>query len=398
MTVMRFWVLLLTLWIPTSVLAQHDSALTNRAFGNVPPIASSEVDPGLPPGTVQVRVVDEQGSPVKGAAVRLGIMQSSGTRDSEACMSSEDGLCEFSDLSMDSGFSYRANVPFNGARYSSMPFRLDPKHGQKVSIRRLSTTQNDSRVFQVVGRTMVEFREDRVRITQDAQLANLGAETYVFPEGGLALRLPDGFTSFDSRKVMTDQRLAATDEGLSISGSLPPGRVRLTWAYDVPLTGSTFEIEHPVPFPTMEYHVMSDQVDGMTLEVQGFPVGRVVDGGDRRFMSTRHSRRPNDPPLETVSIVIRGIPHGRAVPLAAVAMASLLALLGLSMLWRPSEERAAISRAQNRRRDELLDEIAKLEREREAEQLGPLYYERRRRELRDELAIALRMQHEALDD
>jgi hypothetical protein len=395
---MRFAALLFALWIPSAAFGQHDSELVNRAFGNVDPIASSEVDPALPPGTVQVRVIDEQGNPVAGAAVRLGIMQSSGVRESEACATDAGGLCEFSDLAMDSSFSYRANVPFEGARYSSMPFRLDPKHGQKVSIRRLPTTTDDRRVFQIVGRTMVEFKEDRARITQDAQLANLGSDTYVFPKGGLALRLPDGFTAFDSRKVMTDQRLSATEEGLSISGSLPPGRVRLTWAYDLPLSGSSFRLEHPIPFDTMEYHVMSDYLDGMTLEVEGFPLGRVVEGADRRFMITNRTRSANDSPLESVRILVRGIPHSQAVPLAAAAIAAILALLGLNMLLRPGREEGAMAKAQTRHRDELLDEIVRLEREHRTEQVGPKYYERRRRELRDELAMALRAQREALDD
>ena len=174
--------------------------------------------------------------------------------------------------------------------------------------------------------------------------------------------------------------------------------MHLTWAYELPLTGSNFELEHPIPFPTMEYHVMSDYLDGMTLEVEGFPVGSVVDGGDRRFILTRRTRRPSDPPLEGIRIVVRGIPHSRAIPLAAAVIAAILALLGLNMLLRPSVERTAIRKLQSQRREELLHEIVRLEREHESEQDGPKYNQRRRRELRDELAIALRAQHEALDD
>ena len=52
-------------------------------------------------------------------------------------------------------------------------------------------------------------------------------------------------------------------------------------------------------------------------------------------------------------------------------------------------------RVREDRRAELLDDIASLESQRRAEAIGPSFYEHRRRELTDELAIVLRMQREA---
>ena len=48
-------------------------------------------------------------------------------------------------------------VPYDGARYSSTPFRLDPGKGQRVRVLRLATTDDARKVFQVIGRTMIEF-------------------------------------------------------------------------------------------------------------------------------------------------------------------------------------------------------------------------------------------------
>jgi hypothetical protein len=385
----------LLLWVPSIVSAQQDEAVVNRVTGNVPDLVTSVVDPELAAGTIAVEVVDGAGAPVSKQAVRLGVMEQSGGRDSKACVTDEKGACSFDALLTDTKHSYRVNVPYNGARYSCTPFRLDSVKGQRVRVVRLPTTTDNRRVFQVLGRTMIEFRDGRAHIQQEARLTNLGEATYVLPEGGFSIRLPDGFKAFDSMEVMTDQRLAATDDGLEISGSIPPGRVDLMWTYDIPASGTSMLIEQPVPFATMEYQVISDYVDGMTMEVEGFQVARVHEGGDRRFLVAGMMRRPGDAPIDPLRIHIRGIPGGGPLPYFAAAIAAIFLFLGIWLLFRPLDRTVIMARVREDRRAELLEDIASLESQRKAESIGPSFYEHRRRELTDELAIVLRMQSEA---
>ena len=166
-------------------------------------------------------------------------------------------------------------------------------------------------------------------------------------------------------------------------------------AYDIPVEGTSMVIEQAMPFATMEYQVVSDYVDGMTLEVEGFQVARVHEGGDRRFLVAGLMRRPGDPPVDPLRIHVRGIPGGGPLPYIASAIAAIFLFLGIWLVSRPSDERAVAARAQRERQTELLDEIAALERQRAEEAVGPSFYEHRRRELTDELAIVLRMQREA---
>ena len=385
----------LLLWAPSMASAQQDQAVVNRVTGNVPDLVTSVVDSELPAGTIAIEVVDEVGAAVPKQAVRLGVMEQSGGRESKACVTDDKGTCSFDALLTDSKHSYRVNVPYNGALYSCTPFRLDAAKGQRVRVVRLPTTTDNRRVFQVLGRTMIEFRDDRAHIQQEARLTNLGEATYVFPEGGMSIRLPDGFKAFDSMEIMTDQRLAATDDGLGISGSIPPGRVDLMWTYDISASGTSMLIEQPVPFATMEYQVISDYVDGMTMEVEGFQVARVHEGGDRRFLVAGMMRRPGDAPIDPLRIHIRGIPGGGPLPYFAAAIAAIFLFLGIWLLFRPLDRTAIMARVREDRRVELLDEIASLESQCKAEAIGPGFYEHRRRELTDELAIVLRMQSEA---
>jgi hypothetical protein len=383
------------MWAPSIGFAQQDEAVVNRVLGKVPELVTSTVDAELPAGTIAVEVVDATGAAVPKQAVRLGVMEQSGGRDSKACVTDEEGMCSFDDLLTDSKHSYRVNVPYEDARYSSTPFRIDTDKGQRVRVVRLPTTTDNRRIFQVLGRTIIEFRDNRAHVQQEARLANLGEATYVFPDGGMSIRLPDGFKAFDSMAVMTDQRLAATEDGLDISGSIPPGRVDLMWTYDIPVGGTSMLIEQQVPFSTMEYQVISDYVEGMTMEVEGFQVARVHEGGDRRFLVAGMMRRPGDAPVNPLRIHVRGIPGAGPLPYLAGAIAMLFVFLGIWLLFRPLDQTAILARVRGNRRAELLDEIAALESQRKAESIGPSFYEHRRRELADELAIVLRMQSEA---
>jgi len=393
---MRLFALIgLLAWGSSIALAQQDQTVVDRVLGNVPELVTSVVDPKLPAGSILVEVVEPSGAPVSKQAVRLGLMEQSGGRESKACVTDEKGTCSFDTLLTDDKHSYRVNVPYQGARYSSTPFRLDATSGQKVRVVRLPTTTDGGRIFQVLGRTMIEFKEDRAHVSQEARLTNLGDTTYVFPDGGLPIGLPEGFTGFDSMAVMTDQRLAVTDDGLELGGSISPGRVDLMWSYDVPIDGTSISIEQAVPFATMEYQVISDYVDGMTLEVEGFQVARVHEGGDRRFLVAGLMRRPGDPPIDPLKIHIRGFPGGGPWPYLASAIAAIFVFLGIVLVSRPLDQTAAFARVRDDRRAELLDEIASLENQRKTAAIGPHYYEQRRRELTDELAIVLRMQSEA---
>jgi hypothetical protein len=211
----------------------------------------------------------------------------------------------------------------------------------------------------------------------------------------MKIQLPDGFKAVNTRKSMTDQQITGTDEGVDITGSIPPGRANLMWTYDIPVTGTDIVFEQRVPFATMEYQVVSDYVDGMSLEVEGFQTARMHDGGDRRFLVSGLMRRPGDPPIDPLRIRIRGIPGGGVLPYVATAIAIVFLVLGFVLVTRPADSSASVAKVREAREAELLEEIAALEGDRASEAIGPTFYEQRRRELTDELAVVLRMKSEA---
>ncbi len=360
-----------------------------RAMGRPQPVARHEADPAIAVGAIKVTVVDHRDIPVEGAVIRLGLMARDGGRESANGQTARDGTYTFTDL-VTRGQSYRVNVLHDGATYSSSPFQLPQSSGMAVRVRRLPTTREENTVFQMIGQTMLEVQNERMHITQQAQLVNFRDATYVFPEEGLQVELPDGFVGFNGQKVMSDQRLEANERGFVIRGSLPPGRVILTWTFDIPITGDAMHFSQPLPVPTFRYRVLSDYAPGITLSVDEFPPPEKYEANGRSVFLTELERRPEDPRLSRIAVTIRGIPGPGPYRWLAIGAGAILLLMGFTWLFRPAEA-TLIAAAREDRREELLKEISELEHSFAKGEIGPRYRDRTLNAKVDELASLLRL-------
>lgn len=351
-------------------------------------IARALADEAVSAGTIAVLVVDHRGAPVAGQKVRVGIMRAEGGRSELEALTDEAGEARFEGLPTGVEQSYRPSIEFDGARAATNPFRLEPDRGMRVELRRLQVTRDPRYLLQTLASTQLEFRQPgRVRVTQGARLLNPTTHAYVFPEGGHAVTLPEGAVAFQTRASMGDQRIIPSEGGFRVEGSVPPGSVELVWAYDLPLSGDTFELRMPMAFRnTMSHRVIVEQVQGMDVAVEGMGGAFTHTLGGKRQLIVERQMRATDPPLETLAIRLTGIPSEGPLRTAAAWISALLALLGVAALFvakgrapqgSPIKE-AAIAR--------LVEEIRALDREREAGEIGPEYHARTRGEKMAELA------------
>jgi hypothetical protein len=363
-------------------------ATLERAFRE-PRVASADPSPALPPGQIRVRVVDEHGDPVPSQAIQLGVMRQGGDRERMPGVTDASGVFVYTDLPTGSGQAYRVNVPRDGATYSSTPFQLPTGMGYDVRVEVRPTVRSDRSLLLVLGQTMVELRDERLHVIQQARLSNLGAATYLFPEGGTRIRLPRGFTAFQTQPVMTDQRVVEiAGEGIRIEGSLPTGQVTLAWAFDLPVTGSEMEIEIPNPFRTFQYRVIATAPRGMSMEVDDMPTPVRFDDHGQPLLGTEVQRSPEQAPLSMIRIRLRGIPGPGPARWVALGIASLFVALGLVLFARRGRtDGGAAHRAA--RRKELLAEADALERDFEAGEVGPEHRQSRRAAIVRELAVLL---------
>jgi len=375
---------------PQAQTAQQRQIAADRMAGRVPPLATAERDPSLPTGTIRVTVVDAADRPLPGVRVRVGVMRQAGARDAVFGETGPAGVALIEDLSTGSDQAYRVAVSHQGATYGAPPFRLETDAGHSVRIRRLDTTSDTTMLLQVLGQTHLEYRNGRLHITEQTQLTNLGDETIVFGDG-LHYPLPSGFKAFQSPAQMTDQRVVPDDRGFLLKGSVPPGTVTLSWAYDLPLEGSEIRVAHDMPFRTYAYRVFSDARPGMTLDVEGFPEPQVHQSQGRRMLVTQLERNPEDPVFDRLVVSVEGIPTPGPLRWLAVGGALVLLLLGLLLVTQGGRAAEVRIEARERRKREILDAAVALDEARSRGEVGPKYHAREMNALTEELASLLRL-------
>jgi hypothetical protein len=361
-------------------------ATLERAFRE-PRVASADPNPSLPPGQIRVHLLDVRGQPVPEHEVQLGIMRQGGDRERTPGRTDGQGFFTYTGLPTGTGQAYRVNVPHEGATYSCTPFQLPVEMGYDVRVEVRPTVRADRSLLLVLGQTMVELRDERLHIIQQARLSNLAPATYLFPEGGTRIVLPDGYTAFQTQPVMTDQRVVElAGQGVRIEGSLPTGQVTLAWAFDLPVTGREMEIEIPNPFRTFQYRVLSTAPRGMTMDVEDMPATVRLEDQGQPLLGTEIQRSPDQPAFSSIRIRLGNIPGPSPARLYAVGAALLLLLAGLALGGRrPKTDRGRAAR--EARRKALLEEAALLEAEVAAGDVGPETRQSRRNAIVRELAM-----------
>jgi hypothetical protein len=367
----------------------------HAGMGGMPearPIATERPSPSLATGTIRVRVTDSEGRPAAFAEVELATMKSDSTRSATASKAGADGTALFTGLATGDRQAYRINVPYQGAKYSSSPFRMPFSGGYDVEVRRLPVTQDARMLVTYVGATSVELKDDRLKVVQQTRLMNVGRETYVFPEAGTLVPLPKGYLAFQTQDAMTDQRVVdAPGEGARVHGSLPPGEATLLWAFDMPLSGSEAQFGIDLPWLVFAYRVITDAPEGMSLRVKDMPEPWLHRDEGRRFWVTETQRHAGDAPFRRVELAIAGIPG----PGPGRFIASLLALgaigvgVVISVQKRGGTAQQRIRTDFEERKRELLARARVLQEQQQAGEIGPEYHREQMTELMDELAALL---------
>lgn len=356
-----------------------------------PSTPSAEPASDLPGGTIAVEVLDPRGEPYPNAEIVLGVMGSMGSRSEQRAKADASGRHRFEGLAVGNQQAYRVNVLYGGAKFSSTPFRLPEGTGYRVRVPLKATTQDARMVFQVIGQTVVELRDDRLHVTQQARVANAGDSVYVLPKDGTLVPLPKGFMAFQWQDQMTDQRAEPVEgQGFRLRGSLPPGSVTLAWTFDLPRAGSSAKIPVELPFRTFTYRIISEAPAGLTLRAADFPEPERVKDQGRELLFTQVQRGPSEPQLSSFTIKLDGIPTPGPARWIASALAVVLVFWGLWRALKPGddveERRAAIAE----RKRLLLDAAKHTEAEHARGEIGPEFKARRMDEIVTELALLLR--------
>lgn len=368
--------------------APHDHA---HAMLSPPSMPTAEEAVDLPAGSIAIEVTDPKGAPYPDAQIVLGVMSSSSARTEQRATADRTGRYTFKGLATGSQQAYRVNVLYGGSKFSSTPFRLPDHTGYRARIPLKETTRNDRLFVQLVGQTVVELRDDRLHITQQARLANAGESVFVLPQDGVIIPLPEGHTAFQWQDQMTDQKgEEVAGKGFRLRGSFPPGTVTLAWTYDVPRSGSSARIPVNLPWKTYTYRVISEAPDGLSLRVADFPEPERVKSEGRWLWFTQIQKDATSPMLAPFTVRLDGIPGPGPGRWVAALVAALLAAFGLSQAFKRGDDSVDRKLFIEKRKAQLLAEARAVDAEHARGESGPEYFARRLSEIETELALLLR--------
>jgi hypothetical protein len=352
-------------------------------------------NPQIPPGTIQVKLVNETGEPLANTEVKLGVQFqkiSEGEQHSEKHAKTDaEGLAVFSGLTPGSDFSYRVSSKNGPAEYSSEPVQLKPELGVLALLHVYPFTRNiEEASIGSRGFVYVETRDDVFQFEVLFRYFNMGAISWVPEEA--RMKLPEGFKAFKAGEAMDDTRFEEEPgKGVKLGGTFGPGQHNVSFRFQLPRHGeSSASFRFGLPPHTAEIRFIAEAAPSMQLDVEDFEKPQTdVNQNGQRVVVTRHVASRNEPMMKSFTAQLSGIPtpgYGRWI---AVLIALFLAALGAGALRGIFGEEAQADlqdRDAERAHRVLLDELVDLTRARKREAIGPSTYESARRVLVEALS------------
>lgn len=348
----------------------------------------------LPPGTLDVTIVDADDRPLAGIDVRLGILSqkiSEGEqRTQKNAKTNAEGKVRFTELGTTNDKSYRVTVQSGPAEYGSAPFNLRDNAGHRVLLHVYPSTSEMGRTVVFGAFVSVEPRDDVFQCDMVLHVFNVSRMGWI--PNGVVVTLPEGFKAFSAEESMSDVRFEAVEgRGAALKGTFPPGQDRVRFRFQVPKPAER-EITFTLGLPerVAQAQVVAAANPEMGLEVgEGFPQAesKRSESGDRVLVTMKMIQRGEDT-IRKMSITLTGLRVPSAGRWVAVAIALLFAGVG-GLAARGDIHIASAEKVQGdraRARELILGELVLVERAKASGELGPNAYERAHRALLDALA------------
>ncbi|HEY2517627.1 MAG TPA: hypothetical protein VGI39_42450 [Polyangiaceae bacterium] len=358
-----------------------------------PPPDTTDEDPRLPAGSIDVTILDADNQPVPNVAVTLGIVHNSvakgESREHKLGTADGSGHLAFSNLERGSGIAYRVSVGRDGGTFWASPFGLSER-GTRVRLHVYPIT-HDIHQAMVVQRVAIyaEMKDDRVQIEEAITFFNLGRFAWV-PED-VVIGLPENFTALNGQQMMGGEGIDPIEKrGAKLRGTFGPGQHPVEFRWQLPYGGDeTVSFDESLPPNVAVMQIMAPASQQMKLVVPGFPDAEPrTDAQGERILITEKQLRRDDPPLTHVRVELRDLPTPGPARKIATAIAALGVLAGFAYAF--TAHSASKPKAPGKeRRTALLADLEELERSHQAGDIGPKTYERARRQLIDEIARTL---------
>ncbi len=339
-------------------------------------------DPGLPVGTVSVRVIRGQmTNNVPDQPVELR-----GGEAVDVVATDAAGRATFAALAP--GAIVTAATDLDGVRLASQPFAVPERGGTRLLLVGGAGGSADPSAPAVAGevtfgpdsRIAVELGEESVTVFYYLDVVNRG-DVPVDPGEPIRFTLPAGA---QGTTALGESAPSTRVEGaiVSLPGPFRPGTTPLRLAFVLPYAGDRLAIEQSLPVDLEELLLVVEKWGEMNLTSDQISrradMGPDTIGGDNIYIFGAGPRVAAGAP---VALEISGLPHHSRTP-ATLALV-LVAVMLLAGIWGAVGATDGDAGSERRRRiearkDQLFGDLVKLERQREAGRIGATKYASRR--------------------
>jgi len=380
---------------PNAADANTGRAARPASANSAPQADVNEPSPSLAPGTISATIISDQGVPLAGQQVRLGIMfqkiAEGESRSEKFAQADAEGRATFTELSRGSDYAYRVTVQSGAANYQTAPFNLKQDMGQSVVLRVFPSTSDSERAaFGMRGYLYVETRDDVFQFEALFRVFNVGQITWV--PNDVVIKLPTGFKAFKAQEGMTDVHFEQVEGvGARLKGTFPPGQAEASFRFQLAKSNEdslTFRMS--VPPHVAEMRVIAEASSTMNLAVDDFqpPVATANQNGQRVLVSVKQLEKRNEV-IKDFTATLSGIPTPGPGRWLALAIAGCMAIGGVFAARGAFDDAAGnsdVAADKKRARELLLRELLALETARREERIGPRSYQQSRVALIDAIA------------
>lgn len=325
--------------------------------GTPPPDGNGRPDKSLPTGVVVVHAQDGDGKPLAGLDVLLGHARAGeqGVREIKG-KTDASGDAKFEGLDAKTTSGYLAEVLRDGTRFAGKPFRLMENMGARVAIE-VRPVSKDIGALRIAERShfIFEVTDDAVQVVEVLRLSN-GGTTAIDVPGGLHIPLPDKALSA-TVGPRSPPTFSVTGHEAVWHGPLPPGDTELQIMFVLAYEGDSLEIEQQTPIPFAEVNIITEKIDGMSVDGVKFTTEESEVQGRKLVLY----RGPGTQAGSSIHVSVNGLPHNNAAwrYLAALLAVAILIGFGVYAAGPSSATRGAgVLEKLEQKRDHLIEELA----------------------------------------
>ena len=315
----------------------------------------------------------------------------------------DGGRAQFSDLG--AGMKVSASADVDGEHLQSSEFSVPAKGGIRMLL--VATDPNKKPAPAAPGaaaaigpvvlgpqsRFVLQPREEGVELFYLLDINN--AQSFaVNPPAPFAFDMPEGATG---TAIMDGSSPQASVKGLrvTVAGPFAPGHTFVQIATSLPAEDGYIDIVQKLPANLEELAVIVKKTGETTLKSPQLKEQREMPADGEMFIAATGGPVTAGQPIQ---ITVDGVPHHSQAPRrTALALATIVVLVGAWFATRPAGDAAAAAAERKRltaRREKLLNELARLEQDRRAGRGDA----RRHAARREELVSSLEQVYGALDN